>query len=245
MTELERMLVALGNELDVPEPPEIVSRVGAALAPRRPDARRRLVLVLAAVAAAALLATLAIPDARSALLRLLHIGGARIELVDELPPVPQTPPELELTLGEPVSLDEARESAGFTLLELDETPDAVYVGERGTVWFRYGRPDAVKLLVAQTPELYVDEPFILKKLVASGTEVEAVEVRGRPAYFVSGEPHVILLLDPNGVAIEESARLARDVLVWDEQGRTLRLEGDLTKDEAVELAESMRVRSPG
>ena len=48
-----------------------------------------------------------------------------------------------------------------------------------------------------------------------------------------------MLLDERGDAIGESARLARDVLVWDEDGRTIRLEGDLTEDEALELAESL------
>jgi hypothetical protein len=245
VNELEQRLVALGHALDVPAAPDVAPRVLAQLGDRRPapqraaPQRRRLVMALAVVVLAAFLATLAIPDARSALLRFLQIGGARIELVDELPPVPQTPPELELTLGERVSLDEARRRAAFELLELDENPDAVYLGERGTVWFVYGQQDAVRLLVAQTPELTIDEPFLLKKLAGSGTQVEPDTVRGRPAYFLSGAPHAVLLLDEFGIAYEETARLARDVLLWDEDGRTIRLEGDLTLEEAVEIAESL------
>ena len=213
----------------------------AAIGARRAaPTRRRLVLALAVLALAALLATLAIPDARSALLRFLQIGGARIELVDELPAVSPSPPELELTLGQRVSLDEARQRTAFELLELDEEPDGVYLGDRDTVWFLYGQPDAPRLLVAQTPELEVDEPFILKKLVASGTSVERVSVRGEPAYFLSGEPHAVVLVDEYGVAITDSARLARDVLVWDEDGRTVRLEGDLTETAAVEIADALR-----
>ena len=56
------------------------------------------------------------------------------------PPVPQTPPELELTLGERVSLAEARQRTPFELLELEDEPDAVYLGERGTVWFLVWKP---------------------------------------------------------------------------------------------------------
>ena len=55
-----------------------------------------------------------------------------------------------------------------------------------------------------------------------------------------GEPHVVMLLDELGEEIPESLRLARDVLVWEERGRTVRLEGDLTLDEALELADAMR-----
>jgi hypothetical protein len=241
MRELEQELVALGRALDVPGSHDLTPRVLAAIGPRRAaPARRRLVLAFAVLALAALMATLAIPDARSALLRFLQIGGARIEFVDELPAVSPSPPELELTLGQRVSLDEARQRAAFELLELDEEPDAVYFGERDTVWFLYGPPDAPRLLVGQTPEVEIDEPYILKKLAGAGTTVERLSVRGRPAYFLSGEPHAVLLVDEYGVTITDSARLARDVLVWDEDGRTVRLEGDLTQTDAVEIAEALR-----
>lgn len=241
MRDLELELIAIGRRLDVPAPPDVASHVLAHIATPRPDPRRRrLVLALAALAIVALLATLAIPDARSALLRFLQIGGDRIELVDELPVVAPTPPELDLVLGQRVSLGEARRRAAFELLELEEAPDAVYLGERDTVWFLYGSPDAVRLLIAQTPELELDEAFILKKLASSGTSVEPTTVRGAPAYFLSGEPHVVMLVDEHGVGVPETARLARDVLVWEEDGRTVRLEGDLTQAEATELAQSLR-----
>jgi hypothetical protein len=241
VTELEQRLVALGQELDVPEPPDVASRVLAAIGEARPPfrRRRRLVLALATLALAALLATLAIPDARSALLRFLQIGGARIELVDDLPEI-AGPAELELMLGKRVSLAEARSEAGFDLLEADEEPDAVFLGERGTVWYLYGTPDAVRLLVSQTPGVRIDEPFVVKKLAASGTRVDEASVRGARAYFLSGKPHLVFLLDELGQTIPESVRLARDVLVWEERGRTVRLEGVLTLDEALELAASLR-----
>lgn len=241
MTELEQQLISLGRALDVPEAPDVASRVLAEIGEARTPLRRgrRLVLALAALALAALVAALAIPDARSALLRFLQIGGARIELVDDLPEV-AGPAELEFVLGKRVSLVEARDEAGFDLLSLDEDPDAVFLGDRGTVWFLYGTPDAVRLLVSQTPGVRIDEPFVLKKLAASGTRVEGTSVRGSPAYFLSGEPHVVMLLDELGQEIPESLRLARDVLVWEERGRTVRLEGDLTLDEALEVADSMR-----
>jgi hypothetical protein len=244
VNELERALVALGADLDVPESPDLAPRVLASLA--RPTARparaRRLVLALAVVALATLLAALAIPDARSALARFLHIGSERIEFVDELPALAAYPTdlELELALGERVSLAEARRRAGFELLEPGERPDRVYLGPRGSVWLVYGRPGAIRLLVAQTSRLRVDEPFILKKLVESGTHVETATVRGARAYFLSGEPHEVLFVDETGEPVFETARLASDVLVWEEDGRTVRLEGDFTLPEALDVAESMR-----
>ena len=65
-------------------------------------------------------------------------------------------------------------------------------------------------------------------------------MRGRPAFFLSGAEHEVLLLDENGFVIQESARLAQDVLVWEEDGRTLRLEGDFSLDEAVAIANRLR-----
>jgi hypothetical protein len=50
----------------------------------------------------------------------------------------------------------------------------------------------------------------------------------------------VLLVGPNGTPVTETARLARDVLVWEEDGRTVRIEGELTREEALELAESLR-----
>ncbi|HUF02224.1 MAG TPA: hypothetical protein VMN35_07350 [Gaiellaceae bacterium] len=242
MTDLEQKLLSLGRELHVPECPDLVPGVLDRIRPPRHVPRRRLVLALAVVLVAALVATLAIPEARSALQRILMIGGDRIELVDELPAVAANPPELDLALalGERSTLADARRRAGFDLLELEQPPDDVFLGGRDTVWFLYGTSAAVRLLVAQTPALDLDEPFLLKKLVPSGTRVERVEVRGVPAYFVSGEPHVILLLDERGEAVQETARLARDVLVWEEEGHTVRLEGDFTIGEAVEIADSLR-----
>lgn len=242
MSELEQALVALGRELVVPETPDLAPRVLAALErPARPS-RIRLAVVCAAVLVAVLLAALAIPDARSALARFFHIGAARIEVVDELPAVEPQPPELdlELALGDRVSLAEARRRAGYDLLELEEEPDRVYLGPRNSVWFLYGQPDAVRLLVAQTPRLSVDEDFIFKKLAAAGTTVEQVSVRGKPAYFLSGEPHEVFLVDEYDLPVLETLRLARNTLLWEEDGRTLRLEGDFSRDEAVELAESLR-----
>jgi len=244
VNELERMLVALGGELDVPEAPDLAPRVLQAMEGRRAQPVRRLprraALVAAAVVVlAALGATLAIPDARSALFRVLHIGGARIELVDELPRVPAQS-DLELSLGTRVSLEEARGRASFDVRELDDTPDRVYVGLNDTVWFLYGSPAQVRLLLSQTPLHSVDQGLLVKKLSGPGTRVEPVSVGGAPGVFLSGDSHFFFLLDELGNPVEESARLARSVLLWERGGIAYRLEGDFDRDEALELARSLR-----
>jgi hypothetical protein len=244
MSELERALHLLGQRLEVPETPDLVGAVLPRLEPRRQRRlveRRRWVLAVAVAALALLGATLAIPDARSALFRILHIGGERIEFVDELPDI-EPLDDLELMLGERVTLEEARARSEIELRELEDAPDRVYLGERGTVWFLYGTPANVRLLVAQTPFTTVDESGLMKKVAGSGTRVEPVLVDGAEGAFLDGEAHFLFVLDENGNPVEATARLAKDVLIWDDGGIAYRLEGDLELDEALRLARSLRVR---
>jgi hypothetical protein len=240
---LERELVGLGRAFELPEPPDLATRVRAEIAPRRrPAQRRRWAIAVALVLVAALAAALAIPDARSALLRVLQIGSERIVRVDELPAVEAEPRGLGLALGEEVSLADARARAGFELRELigEPPPDRVYLGPRGTVWFLWGTPRRVRLLLAQTSELTVGSPPLFEKLVAQGTELDAVSVDGSPGWFLSGTPHVVYLVDRSGDPVEEVAWLAENVLVWEEDGVTFRIEGEIDADRAVGLAASLR-----
>jgi hypothetical protein len=239
MSELERSLVALGRDLEVPDTPDLVPAVRARIRPRRKFWRRRLVLALAVLAFAALGATLAIPDARSAFLRIFDIGGERIEIVDALPEIPVVH-ELERTLGERVTLEEAARRSDVELRGLEQAPDRVYLGPRGTVWSLYGTPERPRLLLAQTPLLHVDEPALRKKLVGSGTRVELLDVDGARGAFLSGGPHFLFLIDETGDTVEDSARLAEDVLLWDEGGVAYRLEGNFSREEALRLARALR-----
>jgi hypothetical protein len=240
MTELERDLLDLGRELAVPEAPDLVPAVRERLEPRAGirRERRRWALAVAVAVLALVGATLAIPEARSALFRILNVGGERIQLVDELPEIAVTE-DLESTLGERVTLAEARERAGFELRELEDLdPDRVYLGERGTVWLLYGSPENPRLLVAQTPLLAVDEPGLFKK-VASEADVELVAVDGARGLFVGGA-HYLFLVDESGLPVEASARLAEDVLLWDKGGVAYRLEADFDRERALELARTLR-----
>ena len=88
MTELERALVALGRELDLPPEPDLRSRVRERIE-RRPRYRRALVPALALLVALGI--ALAVPEARSAILRFFHIGAVTIERVETLPPGRERP----------------------------------------------------------------------------------------------------------------------------------------------------------
>ncbi len=184
MNELERALVALGRELDVPEAPDLAAAVLARLErrDRAEPARRRWVArgrdrrCSRRSRRRSRSPTRAPPSSACC-----TSAASEIELVDELPEVAPGPAELdlELTLGDRVSLEEARERAGFDLRELEEAPDRVYLGDRGTVWFLYGTPESVRLLVAQTPRPRVDEELHPEEARRPGTERRAGARRRR------------------------------------------------------------------
>src|SRR5256885_16442994 len=89
MTELEWALVALGRELDIPAGPDLRSRVRERIE-REPRRRRAAVLAVALLVALGI--ALAVPPARSAILRFFHIGSVPIEPVETLPPASQRSP---------------------------------------------------------------------------------------------------------------------------------------------------------
>jgi hypothetical protein len=82
-------------------------------------------------------------------------------------------------------------------------------------------------------------PEFIKKVAVAG-QVEFVEVGGEPAYWFSGEPHFFTYRDNTGTLREEQTRLAGNTLIWQRGELTLRLEGELSKEEAIRIATSMR-----
>ncbi|HWC41363.1 MAG TPA: DUF4367 domain-containing protein, partial [Actinomycetota bacterium] len=67
-----------------------------------------------------------------------------------------------------------------------------------------------------------------------------VTVGGQPGYWFSGEPHFFTYQDARGNLREEQTRLAGNTLIWQRGDLTLRLEGELSQEEALRIAESMR-----
>jgi hypothetical protein len=207
--ELERALVELGRGLELPPTPDLA----AAVAPRLARRRRRWWIPAVAIAAAVALA-FAVPGSRGALLRFLHLGAARVELVDTLPAL-----EPRSDLGTRIDPGEA----AFRLRLLDgRAPDAVYRGEGG-YWLRY---PGVLLYELRS------DGYLLKKVAGVDAQVEWTTVRGEPALWI-GSRHAVYL--PGG-----TATAAGHVLLWQSGGLTLRLEADVPRDAALALA--LRVR---
>jgi hypothetical protein len=239
VTELELQLQDLTPAIEFPPAPDLTSAVRARLeaAPRRRwrPSRRALVIALA-VLVVAVAGVLAVPSARTAILEWLGIKGVELEFVDELPPRAVS---TDLDLGESTTLERAQRRAGFDVVE---PPDElgrpiVYFREPpdgGMVSFLYGRPGSVRVLLSEFRGEY--RPFI-HKMVRVTTRVVPVRVDGEPALWLDGA-HFIAYSDASGVFQSLEVRITDRVLLWRHDGLTFRLEGDVTRKQAIEIAEA-------
>ena len=131
----------------------------------------------------------------------------------------------QLELGRPVTLEEAP----LWRLVPDDAPDRIYVGN-GTVSLLWGTPDRVRLLLTE----FQGDAFI-EKLIEQDARVDRVTVNGEPGAWLE-EPHVVFFDDLRGRPRRSTGRLAGKTLLWQHGEVTLRLEGDLSKEEALRIA---------
>ncbi len=227
MTNLDLELRGLAPFVELPPERDLAPAVRARIGARRPRPGR-LVLALALVVLA-IAVGFAVPPARSAILRWLGLGNARIEFVDKLP---NAPVRGTLDLGSRVSLAQARDRVPYHVLtsRLLREPKEVHL--RGDqVAFVYGR----KLVVQQSRGVF----FV--KQVGPGTHVDHLRLNGAQAVWITGTPHFFGYTSTNrGDARPMSFYLAGNALIWQRGELTLRLEGKLTRAEAVRIARSFR-----
>ena len=243
--ELRGLAVAWPDTPDLAGP--VSERIAAAPPSRSPLLRWRGWQITIAAMAALIAVVLAVPPARSAVFDWLGISSVQIERREPRP----SEFGAGLQLGRAVTLAEARRRADFPVgvpAALGE-PDAVYLAPdpaaRTRVDFVYrprpGLPQAsttgAGLLVTQFAASA--EPAIEKTLGAA-TDLERLRVGGAPAFFISGAEHGFAYLGATTMAFEP-ARLAGNTLLVDRaDGVLLRLEGRISRAEAVRIAESLR-----
>ena len=224
MTEQE--LRGLAPFVELPPERDLAPAVRARLGTRRPRPRRPvLVLALLVVAVAA---AFAVRPARSAIVHWLGFGTARIEFVDRLPDVRTRRP---LDLGPRTSLADARDRVTYHVAtsSLLGAPDEVHLlGDQ--VGFVYGRH---KLVVLQSRGTY------FYKGAGPTTRVVRVLLDGRVALWISGGPHVFGYIRSNRQTRPAPLYLVGNALIWKrDDGVTLRLEGKLTRAQALRIARS-------
>ena len=249
----------LGERLDIPPGDPIaaaVARIRTAptsrrtgSAPWRPGRRGR--RVLAATAAALLVglaATLVAPASRDAVARLLGIGSVTVTYTDEVPVAAGR----TYDLGTPVSLAQAEAgaaAAGWSLA----APTGAGDPARAFVGRPAGAVNLVWAPAAQRPEIAdagigllltampgTTDAGGMSKQATGATTVQLVQVGDDAAYWIEGEPHEVVMTDRNGDVVHDGARLAGNTLIWTDGDVTYRLESALDRDQAIDLASTLR-----
>ncbi len=250
MSELELKLLSLGRQVEWPPTRDLAARVQHRLATPLPPRRSpwwRPVLV-AGLAILALTLGLS-PGAREAVARLLGVVGIRIDTGVKT----TVPPTVSLGLGNEVSAAEAGTLVDYDILSPSNSvlgaPDAIYYnderlgGQISLVWVpRSNLPEAADSGVGMLISSFrgnLEPSTYAKELDPSRNLLLDVEVRGRPGFWIEGEPHVFLFEDPNGGIQFESIRLAGNVLLWEENGVTMRIESALPREDVLLIAETL------
>ena len=95
----------------------------------------------------------------------------------------------------------------------------------------------VVVLVTELPGT-IDGAY-LQKLLPAGTTIDSVRVGGHEGFWIAGAPHELLYIAPNGDVIDEPARLAGNVLAWNDGELTFRIEGAPNLATAQRIAASL------
>ena len=254
-----RLAAATGPTAAVPAGP-LRRRPGWPLGGRGyegPRMRRALVFALVALLVLAGLAAavaFGLPG-----IRLVFVGPTPTPVITAapLPSSPTTSPSLpalgpSLAPGHPVTLDDARAAAGFHVeVPADPSlgaPDAVYLdgaGASARVTLLYGaRPGMPPAPGSPASALLTQfrgavNPDVFMKIITPGTTVEPVTVEGAHGYWIAGRPHELFYKSGDDTVVE-TLRLAGDVLIWEHDGLTFRLETTADRATAMRIAASMR-----
>jgi hypothetical protein len=221
----------------------------------------RAVTVAAAVLILFLAAALAgLPDFRHAVADRLGVRGIKIVFEDETPTPVSSPVGTSLLLGQRMTLEEAEAAAPFKLnvpnLPGVGDPDEVYVRELETgggipmVSFLYYPSEALPetretgagaLLIQVQAE---DDAALLGKGVGEGGNMIRVEIDdavGGEGWFITGPTNLIIYQDPSrsDCCVPDGRRPSGNVLIWESDGVTYRLESNLDSVDSVEFAESL------
>lgn len=236
MIDIDQRLRRLAETTDYPPTPSLAEQVILTLdrpGPRRsasPIGRR-----VAALAAAVIVVVVLVPGLRHEVAGWL--GLRQVTLVD-------APALLDagsrLDLGDPVTLERAAQLAGFTPVLSPELgdPDAVFVVD-GQVWMLHearaglpeGRLPGIGAVVTQIP---LDAGGIVKN-AGGANELEFFEIEGAFGVWIEG-PHELVIPGIKGTA----GRTAGNTLLWETDTITFRLEAELDRVEAIEVARTFR-----
>lgn len=244
--DLDASCVALDATLAV-----TAIRLGAFAQRLAPTARRHRVRTL--VAAVMFLVVGASGATAAVVSRIVRVGGVEIQLTTA-PPQPTTNTTMAQSVkwpGEPVTLEEARRRfhARIRLPRTLGAPRSAYwmvppsTGQVTAVWSTAAKlpptsDPTIGALLTQFRGTASAAP-IMKKVAGPGTTVEPVTINGHGGWWVSGAGHSVAIVDSSGMRVEP-ARLARNTLLWTQGDITFRLEINVSRNEALRIARTVK-----
>lgn len=253
MPDLEQQLTSLAGAIDWPSTPTLLPIHGEAAG----GARWGRTLALAAAAVIILAAALlAIPPTRDAIAGWvnLHTLIHRTNTVPTPSPLPSGSLGQRLGLGSPTTFEEAQTKVTWPIVVPGSlgSPDSVYYqapptgpsqGEVSLVYteranIKPSGETGVSVLITEARGR-VDEQFFGKTIGADAT-LEHVTVNGHQGYWIAGQPHFFVFIDSDGSVRNETMRLATNTLILDDGGTIVRIEGNLTKAQAIQIAASLQ-----
>jgi hypothetical protein len=254
VADLETTLSELAEAIEWPATPDLGARVRRAIGVRPRWYENRWALAAVAVIAVAVM-LLAYPPTRTAIADFVNLH-TRITHTSTLPtpsPRPSGPIGQRLGLGSPTTLADARDGVTWPVLLPSSlgTPDEVYLQTTadaptgGEVTLVYGPGTGLPVagetgasVLITEARGQVDEQFF-GKIIAGGTTVTPVTVAGNQGWWISGAPHVFFFIDSSGQVRSETLRLATNTLVLNVGGTVVRIEGNLTEQQAEQIAASL------
>ena len=242
---LERDITLLSRAIAFPEAPSLASRVRSRIeaerTPREPASSWQLALTAIAAAAVALafIAGVASP-ARDAVADLFD----RINIFETA----EVPKDLTRDIsGTRATLEEAQARLGLPLLLPGDAataePDRVLIQDFRSVkaavlFFRHSDGTPYALFETNAP---VGKGLpIAGKGVLSSSQARPVRDLGDEAYWLTGL-RIVQYYDPSGAVIRDSVRATEaNTLLWSANGRVFRIEGNLTQEQAIGIARSLK-----
>lgn len=247
---LDMVLADIGRSIEWPEPSATFSqRVMARIETPAPRPLfRRAAPALGAIGVLVVTVLTFSPTTRDAVADFIGIGGVHIKAVPK-GHLPTVPPGSALDLGRAVTLEEARAAVSYPVLVplLPGPPDRVFLekiapADMVSLVYESGADATegeIEFLITQFEGLLVRDGGLVKKMMSAGTIVERVEVNGAEGYWLSGDPHTFYYRDGDLVR-DESVRLVENVLLWVQDGVTIRIETGRSLSRALEIAASLR-----
>lgn len=251
MNEFEQKISSLAKGLDYPSTPDISADVMKKIRQPRFISRRlawslTLILIL-------LVSLFAIPPVRAAIIEFIQIGMVRIfpqqieptiQMVVTATPLPKTPIPTQIpffeTLDGKMTLEQAGQTVPYPILlptypsELGK-PDLVFVQEAEgymtiLVWVNPEQPNEIEMSLHLIPL----GSWAIEKI--DPQIIQETEVNGQRAIWAVGY-YALRLSDGDMVF---TRLIEGNVLIWESNSITYRLETNLSMEEAILIAENLQ-----